>query len=74
MKEYENNKKEIKQYFDVSDNQKITKLCIEECFDDIIKTKNEFETSFNVIDNGLNNLICLNYHLMIKNMLLKLKK
>jgi hypothetical protein len=57
MKKYENEKEKIKKYFDVSDNPKITDLIGEECFDDIIKVRKEFETSFNAIDNGLNDLL-----------------
>ena len=43
MENYENNKKEIKNYFDVNDNPKIFDLIGEECFDDIIKARKEFE-------------------------------
>ena len=57
MEKYENEKKEIKEYFDVSDNPKIIELIGEECFYDIIKARKEFETSFNAIDNGLNVLL-----------------
>jgi len=51
------NKKEIEQYFDISDSKKIIGLIGEECFDYIIKTIKEFETSFKAIDNGLNDLL-----------------
>ena len=57
INKYETRKRLINKYFDISDNQKITALIGEEYFDNIKNTKNELETSFIAIDNGLNDLL-----------------